>query len=172
MFAAIAGVALAARAEASWIFRKSYYSHDPATGERVAQYARPEPAYVPPQDNYRQSGYRHIRNSLRVGGSADNLHVVQTWGEGENIRPYGEWQFPYRPFATPYNGVWPYPPPLYWGGYPGMVPPVYPGQYPPGYPGANPPAYPGPQPGPYGPSQPDGHPGPYAPGYGGIHDGS
>ena len=156
LFAAIAGVAMAARAETRWVFRKSYYSHDPSSGRRVAQYARPAPAYAPPQDNYRQSGYRHIRRSLRVGGSADHLHVVQTWGEGENIRPYGEWQFPYRPFATPYNGLWPYPPPMVWGGYPGMYPPVSP----PLYPRPHPQAHPGPDPG--------DHPGQDAPGHGGT----
>jgi hypothetical protein len=30
---------------------------------------------------------------------------VQTWGQGTAIRPYGEWEYPYRAGATPY-GPW------------------------------------------------------------------
>ncbi len=90
----------------SWIFRPSRYSHDPATGGRVSQYAPKAPAYAPVDASYAQSGYRHIRSSLRgADGSADRMHVIQTWGAGENIRPYGEWQRPYRAGATPY-GPW------------------------------------------------------------------
>jgi len=93
-------------AEAGWIFRPSYYSHEWSSGERVAQYApikRPEVRVDP---TYRQSAYRHNRLSLRgAGGTADRLHIVQTWGEGEYIRPYGEWQRPFRAGATPY-GPW------------------------------------------------------------------
>jgi hypothetical protein len=91
---------------ASWIFRHSTYSHDPATAARVNQYA-PEPLSPAPYDpNYLQSGYRHIRSSIRdADGSYDRMHIVQTWGAGEWIRPYGEWQFPYRAGATPY-GPW------------------------------------------------------------------
>lgn len=54
---------------------------------------------------YMQSGYRHYRSSIRVGGSADHVHVVQTWGLGELIRPYGEWLYPFRAGATPF-GPW------------------------------------------------------------------
>lgn len=92
--------------ESSWIFQPSYFSHDPDNGKRVAQYA-PEPtSYARDDPTYLESGYRHYQMSI-VGpdGSADRLHVVQTWGLGELIRPYGEWEFPYRAGATPY-GPW------------------------------------------------------------------
>ena len=89
----------------SWLFNRSTFSHDPATGARVNQYAAKRVAYVPADGTYLQSGYRHMRFGLRAGGSADRLHVVQTWGAGEAIRPYGEWQFPFRAGATPY-GPW------------------------------------------------------------------
>lgn len=95
---------LPARAE-SWLFKPSTFSHDPATGARVNQYAANRPAYVLSDGTYLQSGYRHMRFGLQSGGSADRLHVVETWGAGEAIRPYGEWQFPYRAGATPY-GPW------------------------------------------------------------------
>jgi hypothetical protein len=91
---------------ASWIFRRSTYSHSPVTGERVSQYASPRASIVRSDNTYRESGYRHIRSSLRgPDGSADRTHVVQTWGAGESIRPYGEWQRPFRDGATPY-GPW------------------------------------------------------------------
>ncbi len=94
-----------APAESSWLFNRSYYSHATETGQRVAQYAAGETPYVQLAANYMQSGYRQNRLSIRVGGSADHLHIVETWGEGEHIRPYGEWQRPYRDGATPF-GPW------------------------------------------------------------------
>jgi hypothetical protein len=95
----------AAAEESSWIFRASCYSHSPQTGQRVAQYQPEEPAPAPADDTYQQSGYRYIHSGICVGNSQDHVHVVQTWGQGDSIRPYGEWEYPYRPGATPY-GPW------------------------------------------------------------------
>ncbi|MBN1910756.1 MAG: hypothetical protein JW818_13505 [Pirellulales bacterium] len=93
-------------AAADWAFKKSYYSHDPASGNRVAQYSPGTTPYTTPESNYKRSGYHHHRIRQRgPGGTADNLHLVETWGEGEFIRPYGEWEYPYRAGATPY-GPW------------------------------------------------------------------
>lgn len=93
-------------AQASWVFRPSYFSHDPADGQRVAQYSPGVPPQVWVDPTYRQSAYRHNRMTLRgADGSIDRLHVVETWGEGEFIRPYGEWQFPFRAGATQF-GPW------------------------------------------------------------------
>lgn len=100
------GSAVAAPAVAeSWIFKPSTFSHDPVTGARVNQFAPKQPAYAPADGTYMQSGYRHMRLGLRAGDSADRLHVVETWGAGQAIRPYGEWLFPFRAGATPY-GPW------------------------------------------------------------------
>lgn len=97
--------------ETSWIFRPSTYSHSPVTGARVAQYQPEEPAVLRFDPTYQESGYRQNHTSIRAGdGGADNMHIVQTWGAGESIRPYGEWQYPFRPGATPYTP---------WGGYSG-----------------------------------------------------
>jgi hypothetical protein len=95
----------AAAAKTQWAFKPSYYTHDPDDGQRVAQYSPGEKAYAE-IDNFRRSGYRQQRIRLQSpGGSADNIHMVETWGEGEFIRPYGEWLYPYRAGATPY-GPW------------------------------------------------------------------
>ncbi|NLS91854.1 MAG: hypothetical protein GXX96_06695 [Planctomycetaceae bacterium] len=93
-------------AAGSWVFQPSTYSHDPQTGERVAQYAAEAPAYGPSDPTYQQSAYIHKRTALYgVPGSIERRHYVETWGEGEAIRPYGEWERPYRAGATPY-GPW------------------------------------------------------------------
>jgi len=133
----------------SWLFKPSTFSHHPMTGARVNQYAAKKPSYVRTDGTYLESGYRHMRFNIRAGGSADRLHVVQTWGAGEAIRPYGEWQFPFRAGATPYGpwgnprGPWTMPydswvnpygqwnryPYLPWG--PGSVRPPAPGHGPP-----------------------------------------
>jgi len=94
-----------AAAADSWVFQPGAFSHDPLSGQRVDQYAPKAPSLVPIDPTYVQSGYRHIRSAIRAGGSADRLHVVQTWGLGAAIRPYGEWQRPFRAGATPY-GPW------------------------------------------------------------------
>ena len=99
-----AGSAYAAATE-SWVFRASYYSHDPATGNRVNQFAAEKPAYVRTDPTYQESVYRQSRTGFEVRGSYDYMHTVETWGQGENIRPYGEWLYPYRAGATPY-GPW------------------------------------------------------------------
>jgi hypothetical protein len=90
----------------SWIFRPSAYSHDWATGERVVQYQPEATTYYRDDPTYMESGYRQSRFALRgADGSYDYMHILQTWGLGEQIRPYGEWEFPYRAGATPY-GPW------------------------------------------------------------------
>jgi hypothetical protein len=90
----------------SCIFRRSYFTHDPETGQRVAQYQAEQTTYVREDPTYQESGFRHQEVYIRgADGSWDHEHVVKTWGDGENMRPYGEWEFPYRAGATPY-GPW------------------------------------------------------------------
>ena len=85
---------------ADWLTLPSRYSHNPNTGERVAQYTKIQAPSVPQPSNFRTSGYTHTRSSLNYGQSADNYHRVEQWGDP--VRPYGEWRFPYRPYSTPY----------------------------------------------------------------------
>ena len=81
-----------------------------ATGQRVAQYCPEQPSYLRCDDTYQESGYRHNLITIGSGNNADRTNIVQTWGLGLAIRPYGEWEYPYRPYATPYSA---------WGGYGG-----------------------------------------------------
>ncbi|MEM9366798.1 MAG: hypothetical protein AAGD07_12450 [Planctomycetota bacterium] len=80
--------------------RPSTYSHDPTSGQRVAQYAPIAPPVGPQQPRLRTGGYTHTRSTLSFGPSLDQYHRVEQWGEP--VRPYGEWQFPFRPYSTPY----------------------------------------------------------------------
>src|SRR3989304_906766 len=76
-------VLCSAQDDSTWIFRASYFSHDPETGKRIAQYV-PEPTSYSREDpTYLESAYRHNQSILRgADGSADRLHMVQTWGKG------------------------------------------------------------------------------------------
>ncbi len=104
LFAALTPPAVAA--DFSWVFRPSYYSHNPASGERAIQYSPENPAYFRIDPTYQQSAYRHVQDSIVVGDSSDHLHIVETWGRGDEIRPYGEWLYPFRPGAAPYGPGW------------------------------------------------------------------
>jgi hypothetical protein len=84
-----------------WLTYPGSYSHDPVTGQRATQYAEKKPAYAAQPSDYRTSGFRHFRSTIQAGESADNYYRVDRWGPP--VRPYGEWLFPNRPYAVPYN---------------------------------------------------------------------
>lgn len=133
IFTLAAGLLAAAPGSAAdWITAPSYYTHDPMSGERVAQYTEVGPFYYYSRPDYMLSGYRHNRSTFQFGGSADNLHLVEEWGRP--VRPYDEWRFPFRPYSVPY-AAWgaPY---AGLGGYGGYG-------YPYGYGGVAPGSYPG-----------------------------
>lgn len=79
----------------------STYTHDPASGQRIDQYALPAEAYGPSRNAVQRSGYRHYRSTLQAGLSSDNLHIVEQWGK--QVIPYEQWRFPYRPYGVPYD---------------------------------------------------------------------
>jgi hypothetical protein len=67
----------------SWIFAHGRYTHDPATGARVAQYDEIEPVEPLPDQRLISSGYSRSRTVLRgADGSADSYYRVQSYGNG------------------------------------------------------------------------------------------
>ena len=100
MLASLLALTAATALGADWLTAPSYFTHEPETGMRVAQYATPKPVFYPFDPTYVRSGYHHTRSTIRVGQSVDHFHVVEEWGRP--VRPYGEWQFPFRPYSVPY----------------------------------------------------------------------
>ncbi len=78
----------------------STYTHD-AYGQRVDQYALPADPLAPYRADYQRSGFRNFRSTLQAGQSADNMHVVEQWGQA--VMPYEAWRFPFRPYGVPYD---------------------------------------------------------------------
>jgi hypothetical protein len=115
----------------SWIFNQSTYTHDPASGARVAQYMRKPP--VEPLDDERlvTSRYRRSRTNLRgADGSIDSYYEVQAWGNGrggidaEWERFHDAWKESYLQNGfynqqPVFRGPWGHGGPGYGYGYPG-----------------------------------------------------
>lgn len=159
-----------------WMTWRSTYTHDPATGHRVEQYAIPVEPLAPDQGNLVRSGYRHYRSTIQAGQSADNLHTVVEWGRP--VMPYEHWRFPYRPYGAPYDAWGPptpgvlsnfnyaaYPPHQHPHGPPGVPGPGS------GGPGSGPPASGGYQGGYQGGNYNSGYGAGYGGGYGGGYPG-
>ncbi|MGB7327997.1 MAG: hypothetical protein WBD31_24190 [Rubripirellula sp.] len=98
---ALATLAVHDAAASNWLTMPSTFTHDPVTGSRVSQYAPIAGPSAPQVSNFQTSGYTHTRSSLAYGQSADNYHRVESWGAP--VRPYGEWNFPNRPFSASYQ---------------------------------------------------------------------
>ena len=84
----------------STAFNRSYFTHAPNADQRVVQYAPTAPAYRT-QGYYERSAFRYTQSTIGKGRNADRLNVVETWGRGAEIRPYGEWERPFRKGAQP-----------------------------------------------------------------------
>ncbi len=70
-------------AQESWLFARSRYTHDPATGIRVAQYQQRLPVEPLPDQRLVSSGYRRTRSVLRgADGATDTTYQVQSYGNG------------------------------------------------------------------------------------------
>jgi hypothetical protein len=65
----------------SWLFQRSYYSHDPVTDVRIG---RPTvsggPYYTRPVGAYIKSGFRNLNSVINVGNAgADITNVWESW---------------------------------------------------------------------------------------------
>lgn len=63
----------------SWIFQRSYYTHDPVSQVRIGRQHFGGPYYTRPQGDYVRHGYRYNNTPIRVGGSNDNTMVIERW---------------------------------------------------------------------------------------------
>lgn len=88
---------------ADWILSPSTYTHDPATGRRVTQFAPLPDVFAVDDPSYVKSGFRYTQSNRRGpdGSAGERLHIVEEWGR--EVRPYEEWQYPYRPYSVPYQ---------------------------------------------------------------------
>ena len=74
-------VAPAAAGGTSWLFRRSYYSHDPARPVTIAKRnIAGTPQFTQPQGAYFKSGFRVSRNTINVRGlTVDNYYEYDGW---------------------------------------------------------------------------------------------
>lgn len=81
LLAGLAG-ASTAQADNSWMFQRSYYSHQPATPVTIGRRARGGPYYTRPQGAYFNGGFRRLRSTINVGGQIyDNLNLFESWAQ-------------------------------------------------------------------------------------------
>jgi hypothetical protein len=80
VFASLAGGSSSLQAADSWIFLRSYYSHDPVSEVRIGRQFSTGPVFTRPQGQYVKSGYRQIRSIITTQGQTyDNLNVLESW---------------------------------------------------------------------------------------------
>lgn len=64
----------------SWVFRRSYYTHDPVTPVRIGKAAVNGPHFSRPQGAYFSGGYRWNRSQINISGHAyDHVNIFESW---------------------------------------------------------------------------------------------
>jgi hypothetical protein len=77
---ALIGMATTSARAENWMFRPSYYSHDPVLNVRIGRQYAPGPLYTRPEGAYITSGYRHLQSNIVVGGqTVDQFHHFESW---------------------------------------------------------------------------------------------
>ncbi len=72
--------AVSSASAASWVFQRSYYSHDPVTQVRVGPQASGGPYYSRVQGEFITTGVRHVRSQINVRGLVfDQYNVWDSW---------------------------------------------------------------------------------------------
>lgn len=79
--AVLAVAAVDSAAESSWAFAPGAYTHSPASGTRVVQYAQHEPVEGLPDPDQTISRYWRTRTNIRgADGSSDTIYEVRSFG--------------------------------------------------------------------------------------------
>jgi hypothetical protein len=80
LLAALLAFVPASADAASWIFQRSYYTHDPVTKVRVGPQATGGPYYSPVRGEFIRTGVRQLRSQIRVGGIVfDQYNEWDAW---------------------------------------------------------------------------------------------
>lgn len=77
----VAAFAFAAPAQAeSWMFRNSYYSHQPAQPVQIGPRKVSGPIFTAPVGEYVRSGYRNINSRINVRGQhIEQINMWESW---------------------------------------------------------------------------------------------
>jgi hypothetical protein len=66
----------------SWLFRPSYYSHDPTTSVRIGRQYSVGPVFTRPTGGYVSGGWRWQNNRITIGGQIyDNYNYFESWAQ-------------------------------------------------------------------------------------------
>lgn len=66
----------------SWIFRRSYYSHDPVTDVRIGRQYSQGPVFSRPTGGYYSGGWRWQNAPIIISGQMyDNYNYFESWGQ-------------------------------------------------------------------------------------------
>ncbi len=64
----------------SWVFQRSYYSHQPTQRVQIGPRSHGGPYYTRAQGEYVRTGMRQVYSSIQIPGSgSDNLWVWESW---------------------------------------------------------------------------------------------
>jgi hypothetical protein len=79
LLAALFASAAPVKAE-GWMFRGSYYSHQPAQGVQIGPRKVSGPIFTPPVGEYVRTGYRNINSRITVRGQHfEQINMWESW---------------------------------------------------------------------------------------------
>lgn len=80
--ASLAQPTVATASDGSWVFGRSYYSHNPVQPVEIGRRSAGGPFYSRPQGEYVRSGFRQTRSSFNLpfgSGSGDRIIMNESW---------------------------------------------------------------------------------------------
>lgn len=77
-----AAVQQPAASSPSWMFRRSYYSHEPVQRVEIGPPTNTRIRYTSPTGEYIRWGWRNSNMSGNIRSSFDNFRVFEAWAQG------------------------------------------------------------------------------------------